>query len=588
MLQTFRNPRFASPASPGGMPQPGASLRRQIIVLLSLIMLPALAFSVIWTAIHGHQLQSARINSANRTGMVIANEFDAFLRVGQSTVQTVFNSDRAGALDSGKCSSQLRQILSENVQFSYAAVFADGQFNCMANRPDAQGDIETQVAGQAIDDASIMDLFSQLSVPGVSVVRDADGKNLVFGLRLDNQGLLVLLAAPVDVVSQLFKKVFVLDRGTALMSADGNLLLSTVTSTLPRQWLPPAETLQSFLTSGEPHMEADSISGEDFLYFSTASETLGLRIITGYQKRLFFEQERTAFQIALFPPLIMLLAAAGGAMWAVERKVLRWVYYLQRVARVYGSGRFSVRAVRMGKAPRELAELGNTFNRMADNIASHARQQEEAASEKAGLLRELHHRVKNNFQVIVSLFNLRKRNSRQADSAGNSEDSRFIEEHVQAMAIAYRVGYSSSDLGNAPLAELLHDTVDALRRVCGIDVDDVIEEPPLTGSVVNLDRAIGITLYLSACLPAYFDLLRSGQVAKVSISADLSSGSLCLSIDTVPSVPVLLDSLREKLARAYLRQLDASALPTQTPGERSISIPLDESQEEQPQKRSAS
>ena len=42
------------------------------------------------------------------------------------------------------------------------------------------------------------------------------------------------------------------------------------------------------------------------------------------------------------------------------------------------------------------------------------------------LVRELNHRVKNNFQIIASLMNLRKRMM----PPERREDIRFIEEHV--------------------------------------------------------------------------------------------------------------------------------------------------------------
>src|ERR1700727_1672910 len=58
------------------------------------------------------------------------------------------------------------------------------------------------------------------------------------------------------------------------------------------------------------------------------------------------------------------------------------------------------------------------------------------------LLRELNHRVKNNFQIIVSLMNLRKRML----PAGRREDIRFIEEHVQSMSVPYRLVYATGSM----------------------------------------------------------------------------------------------------------------------------------------------
>ena len=52
-----------------------------------------------------------------------------------------------------------------------------------------------------------------------------------------------------------------------------------------------------------------------------------------------------------------------------------------------------------------------------------------------GFVRELHHRVKNNFQLIASLVSLQKRML----PPDRRSEVRFVEEHVQCMAAAYRI-----------------------------------------------------------------------------------------------------------------------------------------------------
>ena len=75
------------------------------------------------------------------------------------------------------------------------------------------------------------------------------------------------------------------------------------------------------------------------------------------------------------------------------------------------------------------------------------------------LLRELNHRVKNNFQIIVSLMNLRKRML----PADRREDIRFVEEHVQSMSVAYRLVYDTGSIVDVPLSELIIEVLAGLR-----------------------------------------------------------------------------------------------------------------------------
>jgi len=78
-------------------------------------------------------------------------------------------------------------------------------------------------------------------------------------------------------------------------------------------------------------------------------------------------------------------------------------------------------------------------------------------------LRELHHRVKNNFQIIASLMNLQKRML----PPERRNDLRFVEEHVQSMAVAYRIVSASTEMVQVPIDELVREVGDNLRQIAG-------------------------------------------------------------------------------------------------------------------------
>src|ERR1700678_1085014 len=83
----------------------------------------------------------------------------------------------------------------------------------------------------------------------------------------------------------------------------------------------------------------------------------------------------------------------------------------------------------------------------------------------ATLVRELNHRVKNNFQIIVSLMNLRKRMM----PPERREDIRFIEEHVQSMSVAYRHVYATGSIVDVSLSDLIIDVLSGLRQIAAVD-----------------------------------------------------------------------------------------------------------------------
>lgn len=97
--------------------------------------------------------------------------------------------------------------------------------------------------------------------------------------------------------------------------------------------------------------------------------------------------------------------------------------------------------------------------------------------EKEILLREVHHRVKNNLQLIVSLLNLQ---AAYADGAADRE--RFIESrnHVASMALAHEELYRANDLASVNVA----DYVERLARklvLSSVDaeVELALDLPPL-------------------------------------------------------------------------------------------------------------
>lgn len=84
-------------------------------------------------------------------------------------------------------------------------------------------------------------------------------------------------------------------------------------------------------------------------------------------------------------------------------------------------------------------------------VGEHARAEEQiriSLDEKVILLREIHHRVKNNFQIILSLLSLQSR------SIGDEKFSRAMLEsqnRIRAMAFVHETIYSSADLARIDL-----------------------------------------------------------------------------------------------------------------------------------------
>ena len=115
-------------------------------------------------------------------------------------------------------------------------------------------------------------------------------------------------------------------------------------------------------------------------------------------------------------------------------------------------------------------------------------------AEKEVLLKEIHHRVKNNLQIISSLLHLQ---STRVDDESLSRAFENSQHRIRAMALIHEELYTSGDLGHVDFVGYVRRLVDHLfdsfgvspqRISCAIEVDSV----PLT-----IDRAIPFGLIIN-------------------------------------------------------------------------------------------
>lgn len=114
---------------------------------------------------------------------------------------------------------------------------------------------------------------------------------------------------------------------------------------------------------------------------------------------------------------------------------------------------------------------------------------EDALREKTVLLNEVHHRVKNNLQVVTSLLNL------QADHAGDANLRAILSEscgRVKAMALTHQLLYERKDFSRIDLGDYLQRLVQSIRatyRATGERITLRLELPD-TRIYLDLERAI--------------------------------------------------------------------------------------------------
>jgi two-component sensor histidine kinase len=93
---------------------------------------------------------------------------------------------------------------------------------------------------------------------------------------------------------------------------------------------------------------------------------------------------------------------------------------------------------------------------------------QESLREKEVLLQEIHHRVKNNLQVISSLLDLQ---SQQIEEQATLELFKHCSNRIRAMVLVHETLYKFKDFARIDFAEYIEDLSSYLFSSYGVDVE---------------------------------------------------------------------------------------------------------------------
>jgi two-component sensor histidine kinase len=152
-----------------------------------------------------------------------------------------------------------------------------------------------------------------------------------------------------------------------------------------------------------------------------------------------------------------------------------------------------------------------------------------ALASKEILLKEIHHRVKNNLQVVSSLLNIHE--------AGITDDKArgvFVkcQTHIQTMAMVHEVLYRSLDFEGVEMQPYFERLVDYLLSVYEGEYRGISSAVEAEGMMLGLDGAIPIALVVnelvSNCLKHAFP---AGSVGRVLVALREEGDSLELAVE---------------------------------------------------------
>jgi len=222
----------------------------------------------------------------------------------------------------------------------------------------------------------------------------------------------------------------------------------------------------------------------------------------------------------------------------------------------------------------EKARLEMTQKAMLNLLDDLTQEKDKVASslaEKDVLLREIHHRVKNNLQVTSGLLHLQSKHARDEETR-----ELFVESmsRVKSMALVHEKLYESVNLSAVDFAEYVRDLVRELVRLYGAAERHVNVETNIPPISIELDACVNLGLIINELVSnALKHAFPNGREGHVWISlAPAGEGELCLSVrdDGVGLGPDLniaaVRTMGLQLVAGLTKQIDGSLEVERTNG----------------------
>lgn len=277
---------------------------------------------------------------------------------------------------------------------------------------------------------------------------------------------------------------------------------------------------------------------------------------------------------------IGLIIVGGGINQGVVRPLRALTGAVERWR---GGGAFDDQAG--ATMPTELAELSGAFRQATGALAQREADLRAAISQHELLLQEIHHRVKNNLQIVASLLNLQASRIRLPEAKAEFEAAR---DRVSALATLHRHLYADGELRSINmrsfLTELCQQLFHAMGERKGERIQLAIDAPELQmASDQAVPLALIVTEAVSNAVKYAFPGGRAGHVS-VRLSAEPGAAAAHLVVEDdgigIPegqgeSESGPRDGLGIHLIRGFSRQLGAELTVHEGNGTRyDVTIPL--------------
>lgn len=472
--------------------------------------------------------------------------------------------------DTGACSALMRSFVTTRTEFVFAGYIApSGVMACSST-------------DEVVDFSGSAEFRALVANPRLRFAVNRKGRISGQSVMLVTQPVFVngrlegfvTLSIP-HVLTRDSAETFDLNEGIviALYDSEGELLASNVGLDNVQDYLPRDEDSRMALVEGGRAFTALTPSGEERIFAITSLIPNQIAVIGSWPREAALASAKTGrVWLTLAFPILMWIAGLGVALWGLHRMVIRHLNSLRSALRRFALGERAPMPP-LGDAPEEFEYLRTAFNRMALLVGDAEARTERDLQEKTILLREVHHRVKNNLQLVASIMNMHAR------TAKTPEARRLLgqlQRRVRGLAMVHHTLNDDAQMTTIDTRTLIRRLVTELAQPAPINGRHVDVTTDAVSVELGQDQSVALSMLLAEAVTNAVKYVGIPEGGKPEIEVRLSESApgklvLCVSNTRGANNESETDNvfvsggIGRRLMQAFVAQIGGTDEITETP-----------------------
>lgn len=348
--------------------------------------------------------------------------------------------------------------------------------------------------------------------------------------------------------------------GLVTFNHEGSILTSERVLAKARGLLPEGTKLKDLISEVPYTFMATSANGIERSYALVPLVTGNAYALGTWNTDTDLLQADTPYWRTILLAVLMWIASLAVIFLIMQLFVISGVQRLKQQVRLFRDSRQLPQGPVTGRG--ELYDLETDFRSMTETIIQEEAQLEDAVHEKNVLLKEVHHRVKNNLQLINSIINMILRSAR-------SDETRTVvkrlQDRVMALASVHRTIYQAQSMDRVDAAEIVREIVNQGVKIGLPRGSEVDVQVNLHSVALYPDQAMPLSLLVSEAVTNALKYV-GGDRPRVCVTLTNEEGSApaydkSITLEVLNTVGDAVEDARgtglgSQLVRAFSHQLE--------------------------------